>query len=63
MPKKKLKIKDQRSKSIDIEHNIESLVMQKIKTGKVKMKPKWYFIAGSLLSFIGLTGLSMGAIF
>lgn len=27
------------------------------------MKPKWYFAAGSILTFTGIVGLSMGAIF
>lgn len=63
MPKIKSKIKAQNSKSTKIKLNIEKSVMQKIKTDKVKMKPRWYFIAGSLLSFIGVTALSMGAVF
>ncbi|MBU2036158.1 MAG: hypothetical protein ABH819_03735 [Patescibacteria group bacterium] len=44
---------------LDFEKNIIS----QIKTGKIEMKPKWYFIAGSLILFFGLVGLSMGAIF
>ncbi|MCF7834059.1 MAG: hypothetical protein K9L98_01105 [Candidatus Pacebacteria bacterium] len=34
--------------------NITESVMTQIKAGKVKMKPKMYFIAGSILTFFGL---------
>ncbi|MBW6441390.1 hypothetical protein K0B04_00575 [Patescibacteria group bacterium] len=37
--------------------------MDKILSGEVKMKPKWYFVLGSILSYIGLTGSIIGAIF
>ena len=37
--------------------------MEKIKTQKVRMLPKWYFIAGSVLSLTGLIGLSVSAMF
>ena len=33
---------------------IKEGVMEKIHDGKVKMKPRWWFLAGSVLTFIGL---------
>ena len=33
---------------------IKGRVMDKIHEGKVKMKPRWYFIIGSVLTLIGL---------
>lgn len=63
MPKIKSKFKTQNSKSTKIKLDIEKSVMQKIKTDKVKMKPRWYFIIGTPFTFLGLIGLSMGAIF
>lgn len=38
-------------------------VMKRIREGKIKMKPKWYFVVGSFMAFIGLVGLSILAIF
>jgi uncharacterized membrane protein len=35
--------------------NITESVMDQIHEGKIKMKPKIYFIIGSILTFIGLT--------
>lgn len=37
--------------------------MSKIKSGEVKMKPRWYFIAGSSLAIIGLAGLTIASVF
>lgn len=45
------------------ELNIENKIMDKILSGKVNMKPKWFFVAGSILSFASLVGLIMGSIF
>ena len=42
---------------------IETTVMSQIINGKISMKPRWYFIVGSLLMSTGLIGLSIGAIF
>jgi len=42
---------------------LEKKIMSRIKSGEIAMKPKWYFIAGSLLLFSGLVALSVGAIF
>lgn len=35
--------------------NLEETVMDKIHTGEIRMKPRWYFVIGSLVSFLGLT--------
>lgn len=43
--------------------NIENKIMDKVLSGEVKMKPKWYFVLGSLASFVGLVGMIIGAIF
>lgn len=43
--------------------DIEEKVMSKILNNEVKMKPKWYFVIGSLLTSIGLIGITIGAIF
>ncbi len=37
--------------------------MNLIREGKVKMKPRWYFVLGSLLGFLGLVGTSLTALF
>ena len=42
---------------------LEEKIMSQVKTGKITMKPKWYFAAGSLLLFSGVVSLSIGAIF
>lgn len=36
--------------------------MEKIKEGKIKMKPKWYFLLGSILMFLGLVLVTVLAI-
>jgi hypothetical protein len=43
--------------------NLEKTIMAKVKSGKITMKPRWYFIVGSLLISTGLIGFSIGAIF
>lgn len=43
--------------------NIENKIMEKVLSGEVKMKPRWYFILGSILSFTGLVGLIIGSVF
>lgn len=59
MPKKQIKkIKPKTSAQ-----NLEKIVMEKIENGQISMKPRWYFITGSALSFLGLIGSSIGAIF
>lgn len=37
--------------------------MQKIKSGEIKIKPKWYFALGSILSVLGLVGMTLVIIF
>ncbi len=37
--------------------------MNLIREGKVKMKPRWYFVLGSFLGFLGLVGTSLTALF
>jgi magnesium-transporting ATPase (P-type) len=36
--------------------NITQEIMKKIDQGEIKMKPKWYFILGSIFTFMGLIG-------
>lgn len=43
--------------------NITENVMEQIHKGKVKMKPKVYFVIGSILTFIGLISSVIGSIF
>ncbi|MEI6587795.1 MAG: hypothetical protein WCO05_02505 [Candidatus Moraniibacteriota bacterium] len=43
--------------------NISSAVMDKIHKGQIKMRPRSYFLLGSLLVFIGLVASSITAIF
>lgn len=56
MPKKTLNQQKKSSKIADI-------VMEKIAVGAVTMKPKWYFVVGSLFSLIGVIGAGIGALF
>ena len=43
--------------------DLEKTIMAKVKSNEISMKPRWYFIVGSLLAIAGLVGLSIGAIF
>lgn len=43
--------------------NITDEVMKKIRGGEVKMKPKYYFIIGSVLSFLGLVSSIITSVF
>lgn len=45
------------------EINLESKIMDRVISGEVKMKPRLCFILGSVLSFVGLVGLIIGAVF
>lgn len=60
MPKKEI---TKKSKSKISELNLEQMIMNRIKSGQINMKPRWYFITGSLLLFAGLVGSAIGAIF
>ena len=46
-------------KSVDLTNTI----LNQITTGKVKMKPRWYFVVGSLLAICGLTGTIILSVF
>lgn len=37
--------------------------MKQIKSGKIRMKPRWYFAVGSALLFFGVTGISVLTVF
>jgi len=43
--------------------NIKKEVLEKIKKGEIKMKPKWYFIVGSILLFLGTVFSTVSTIF
>lgn len=43
--------------------DLEKTIMTKVKSNEISMKPKWYFVVGSLLAVVGLAGLSIGAVF
>lgn len=43
--------------------NIEKEVMSQVKSGKITMKPKWYFVAGSILMFVSITSITVISIF
>jgi hypothetical protein len=43
--------------------NIEDEIMSKIKEGKLKMRPKIYFIFGSILTFLGLVASIATSVF
>lgn len=58
MPKNKIRKTAKSTKT-----NIEKEVMAKIAKNQITMKPKWYFIAGSLLMIVGLVGLSVVTVF
>ncbi len=42
---------------------LEKEIMKKIRSNKVQMKPRWYFVLGSLFMFVGIVGASVLAIF
>jgi len=43
--------------------NLQKTIMKQITAGKISMKPRWYFILGSLLTFIGLVSSVILAVF
>lgn len=57
MPKNK-KIKNKGKKV-----GFEKEIMTKISSGEISMKPRWRFIAGSLIGLLSLVGLSTGVIY
>lgn len=36
---------------------ISDIIMSEIKSGQLKMKPKWYFVLGSILAVLGISAL------
>jgi hypothetical protein len=48
-----------KTRSVDLEKTI----MAKVKSNEISMKPRWYFVVGSLLAVVGLVGFSIGAVF
>jgi hypothetical protein len=45
------------------EIDIEKEIMSKVISGKISMKPRWYFVLGTTLSILGLALLSVVSIF
>jgi hypothetical protein len=43
--------------------DFERTIMAKVKSNEISMRPRWFFVLGSLLMMVGLVGLSIGAIF
>lgn len=43
--------------------NLEKSIMVKIKSGKIAMKPRWFFVLGSISMILGLIAASISAIF
>lgn len=43
--------------------HMEETVMQKIKSGQIEMKPKWFFVLGSAFATVGLISFAIGAVF
>jgi hypothetical protein len=63
MSKIKTNQKVQKVNSKDQKSNLEKMVMQKIKSGQVKMKPKWLFVLGSVFMSLGFISFTMVAVF
>lgn len=51
------------SKKVTKPIDLEKKLMAKITAGELVMKPRWYFIAGSVVMLLSLIGLSITAIF
>jgi len=43
--------------------NISEKIMGQIKSGNLKMKPRWYFALGSIAMVAGLAGLTIASVF
>lgn len=43
--------------------DLEKTIMAKVKSNEIVIKPRWYFLFGSLLMILGLASFSIGAIF
>jgi len=42
--------------------NLKNEILKKIKKGEIKMKPRWYFILGSIITFFGFLFSTISAI-
>lgn len=42
---------------------MQKVVMEKIESGRVKMKPKWYFVIGSAFMALGFISFTVAAVF
>jgi hypothetical protein len=63
MSKVTLKKQIKNKGKVSTEIHMEKTVMEKIKKDQIKMKPKWLFVMGYLLTLVGTVGLTFGAIF
>jgi hypothetical protein len=43
--------------------DFEKTIMAKVRSHEISMKPRWYFVLGSLLMVAGTVGISIGAVF
>ena len=43
--------------------DLEKTIMSKVQSNEIAMKPRSFFVVGSLLAILGLAGLSIGAVF
>ncbi len=43
--------------------DLESTIMEKVRSNEIAMKPRWYFVVGSIMTLIGLTASTVAAIF
>jgi len=46
-----------------INSKVEDVIMARIKAEEITMKPKWYFVMGSVFMLLGLVSLTIGSIF
>jgi len=43
--------------------DLKTTIMEKVKNEEISMKPKWFFVAGSIFMVLGLVGLFIGVTF
>jgi hypothetical protein len=46
-----------------IQPDFEKTIMAKVRSNEILMKPRWYFVLGSISMITGLVGLSIGVVF
>jgi hypothetical protein len=63
MSKIKSKIKNNKSKLNQEKADMSEAIMEKVKKGEIKMKSKWIFVLGSLVTMLSIVGLTIGAVF